>query len=101
MERQLVFEILRTNANDPRLCSIKHRLSGKFIDHDGKLRSDDPNYAGVWKNEQAAVKFLTTKKALSQYFSTIGKSGGDKNKSKGKEYFSKIGELGAKKRWSK
>jgi hypothetical protein len=41
------------------------------------------------------------KKELSQYFSKLGKKGGTKTKTRGREYYARIGKLGTQKRWKK
>lgn len=44
---------------------------------------------------------MVNTKVFSDYFSKLGKKGGNKTKLKGKKYYSAIGKLGAKKRWKK
>jgi len=40
-------------------------------------------------------------KALTKFFRTNGKKGGQKTAERGPEFYSRIGKLGMKKRWAK
>ena len=115
-----MFKITQTNKKYG-WWSIIHNPSGLYLDHDGILREDDPQYAGIWSSEQAATRFLTdspktrryfdaegnenpnwNKKGINLWLSKLGRTGGNATKAKhDSNYYSRIGKLGAQKRWSK
>lgn len=46
------------------------------------------------KLQKGAMAHNLVDPVISEYFSKLGKRGGDKNAAKGKEYFSAIGKIG-------